>query len=292
MKTLTTIAAVALVAIKSYGQTPDPVQSTAAPYGLKTVGTVMQAGSDAASKNFDATVLPETLAFIKTALPESKNNTASEAFEVDPTKIVLASAQAVTATFIYEGAAFHNSIGFDALALGQSDPLNNWNEVTASTSSLIFPDASSGSSGYKEGDSIPGVRTPSQPLLPGDFENIGTFSKGTKLDFFLLSNGANNYWANVFSTQESLNQDGFTQHAAAFTTHIFAVPQLNSPYLFLSFEDSWHGGDKDVNDTIIALNVGVATVNSLLATPEPTLTTTLAGCLGIAFVVGRKKKAA
>ena len=292
MKKLATLSAAALLAAAAHGQTADPIQSTAAPYSLQTAGTVMQAGSDAASQNFDSSVLPEVTQFIQSALPEGQNNTASKAFQVDPSKLVMATSQAVTATFIYEGAAFHNSIGFDAVAPGQSDPLNNWDEVTSSGSKLIFPDASSGSSGYQEADSVPGVRTPSQPLLPGDFENIGTLAQGTKLDFFLLSNGANNYWANVFSTQENLNQDGFTRHAAGFAASLFAVPQLNSPYLFLTFEDSWNGGDQDINDTVIALNVGTATVNRLLATPEPTTAATLAGCLGIALVASRRKRAA
>jgi hypothetical protein len=292
MKHLTTLSAAALFAIAAHGQTADPYQSTASPYSLKAAGTVMQADSTAESKNFDATVLPETLKFIKSALPESKNNTKSPAFEIDPSKIVLASDQSVTATFIYEGASYHNSIGFDAIAPGGKDPATSWDEVSAATSHLVFPDASSSSSGYPDGGSKPGVHTPSQPLLPGDFVNIGSFAKGTKLDFFLLSNGANNYWANTFSTQESLNSDGFTQHAAGFTAHIFAVPQLNSPYLFLSFEDLYGGGDKDINDTIIALNVGKATVNSLLATPEPSMFASLAGFLGIAFVAGRRVKQA
>ena len=289
MKFLLSASALAILALSAQAQVADPIQSTASPYSLPVAGTVMQAGSDAASKNFDTTVLPEALQFIKSALPEGVNNTKSTAFEIDPSKIVLATSQDVTATFIYEGAAYHNSIGFDAIAPGQSDPLNNWNEVKSPTASLIFPDASSGSSGYQESDSIPGVRTASQPLLPGDFENIGKFAAGTKLDFFLLSNGANNYWANIFSTQESLNSDGFNQHAAAFTANLFAIPQLNSPYIFLSFEDMYGGGDQDINDTIIALNVGTATVNRLLATPEPTMAASLAGCLALAFVAGRKK---
>ena len=289
MKYLITASALAILATSLHAQVADPIQSSASPYSLPVAGTVMQAGSDTASATFDKSVLPEALQFIKSALPEGVNNTKSAAFEIDPSKIVLATSQDVTATFIYEGASFHNSIGFDALAPGQSDPLSNWDEVKSPTAALIFPDASSGSSGYQESDSIPGVRTPSQPLLPGDFESIGQFAAGTKLDFFLLSNGANNYWANTFSTQESLNSDGFNQHAAAFTASLFAVPQLNSPYIFLSFEDWYGGGDKDINDTIIALNVGTATVHSLLATPEPSMAASLAGFLALAFVAGRKK---
>jgi len=289
MKYLITAAALAILATSLHAQVADPIQSTASPYSLPLAGKVMQAGSDTASATFDQSVLPEALQFIKSALPEGVNNTKSAAFEIDPSKIVLATSQDVTATFIYEGASFHNSIGFDALAPGQPDPLSSWDEVKSPTAALIFPDASSGSSGYQESDSIPGVRTASQPLLPGDFENIGKFAAGSKLDFFLLSNGANNYWANTFSTQESLNSDGFNQHAAGFTASIFAVPQLNSPYIFLSFEDWYGGGDQDVNDTIIALNVGTATVHSLLATPEPSMAASLAGFLALAWVAGRKK---
>ena len=288
-KQLVAASVLAIAATGLQAQVADPIQSTASPYSLPTAGTVMQAGSDASSQKFDTSVLPEALQFIKSALPEGVNNTKSTAFEIDPSKLVLATSQDVTATFVYEGASFHNSIGFDALAPGQSDPLSSWDEVKSPTAALIFPDASSGSSGYQEADSIAGVRTPSQPLLPGDFENIGKFAAGSKLDFFLLSNGANDYWANTFSTQESLNSDGFTQHAAAFTASLFAVPQLNSPYIFLSFEDLYGGGDKDINDTIIALNVGTATVHSLLATPEPSMSASLAGFLALAFVAGRKK---
>ena len=198
MKHLITASALAIFATSLHAQVADPIQSTASPYSLPLAGKVMQAGSDTASATFDQSVLPEALQFIKSALPEGVNNTKSAAFEIDPSKIVLATSQDVTATFIYEGASFHNSIGFDALAPGQSDPLSSWDEVKSPTAALIFPDASSGSSGYQESDSIPGVRTPSQPLLPGDFESIGQFAAGTKLDFFLLSNGANNYWANTF----------------------------------------------------------------------------------------------
>jgi len=154
---------------------------------------------------------------------------------------------------------------------------------------LIFPDASTSAGG---GAAIgTGATTQDQPVVPGDFVNLGNVSKGTALDFFLVANGANG-GNQVFSANESLNQDGFSQHVAGFTTHLFAVPQLNSPYLFLSFEDLWGGGDKDINDTIVAINVGAATVNALLATPEPAMPLTFAACLGLALIAVRKNKKA
>ena len=99
---------------------------------------------------------------------------------------------------------------------------------------------------------------------------------------------ANQNGAPVYSTTESINPDGFQQHVAGFTSKIFAVPQLNSPYIFLAFKDMWGGGDKDMNDVVIALDVGVATVKSLLATPEPATWLTLGSFLALGLVAKRR----
>ncbi|MEI7533296.1 MAG: DUF4114 domain-containing protein [Verrucomicrobiae bacterium] len=264
-----------------------PVQSKADPYGMKLAGQVMQGGSDEASKNFEQNVLPSLNKFIKSALPEQKNNTKSVAFQIDPNKLVLATKTDVRAYFVSEGAGYHNSIGVDAVTPG-NDPKNSYNEVTAASSKLIFPDASSTEGVVADGTGKYATRTASEPLLPGDFVNLGTFGKGTKLDFFLLSNGANQPWANVISADSSLNGDGFKQHVAAFNTRLFAVPQFNSPYIFLSFEDLWGGGDKDINDTIIALDIGAANVKTLLATPEPAMWLTLGSFLALGIWAKRR----
>ncbi len=269
--------------------TPAPVQGKDDPYNLPLAGPVMQAGSTADSKNFDTTVMPSLQKFIQQALPEGQNNTQSKAFELDPGKLVMASSYNVTATFVYENAGYQNAIGVDTAAAGQKGPQSAFDEVTSPTAKLVFPDASTPAGG---GAAIgTGATTASQPVVPGDFVNVGTYGKGTLLDFFLIANGANG-GSQVFSANEALNQDGFKQHVAGFTTHIFAVPQLNSPYIFLAFEDLAGGGDQDINDTIIALNVGAATVNSLLATPEPAMPLTFAACLGVALIAVRKNKKA
>ena len=78
------------------------------------------------------------------------------------------------------------------------------------------------------------------------------------------------------------------RHVAAFTPQVFAAPQLNSPYVFIAFKDMWGGGDKDINDAVIALNVGAATVKSLLATPEPAMWLTLGSFLVLAVWVKRR----
>ena len=267
------------------GGVVSPVQSGSDAYGLQLAGPVMEAGSDASAKNFQQKVLPSLNKFISSALPEQKNNTMSKAFEIDPNKLVLATKTAVRAYFVSEGAAYHNAIGVDVTTTG-NDPKNWWDEVSSASAKLIFPDASSTEGGFAS--AAYGTRTASEPVLPGDFVNLGTFAKGTKLDFFLMANGANQSWSSVFSTKESINPDGFQQHVAGFTTKLFATPKLNSPYVFLSFEDLWGGGDKDINDTIIALNVGVNTVKSLMATPEPATWLTLGSFLALAVWAKRR----
>jgi len=265
------------------------IQSKADPYGLQIAGPVMLAGSTAASASFDQNVLPSALQLSARYLPDGRNNLNSPAFaqNIDLNKLVLATKQTVTATFISMGAGFHNSIGFDAIAPGKSDPAGWWQEVTASSSKLMFPDVSSPADYNPAGNYSGATRSASQLLLPGDFVNMGTFNKGTKLDFFLIANGANG-GNTVFSSVESLNGDNFTHHVAAFTPQVFATPQLNSPYLFITFKDWWGGGDKDIQDAVIALNIGAANVRALLATPEPAMWLTLGSFLALAVWAKRR----
>ena len=265
---------------KASSGTPSPVQSKADPYGLKVAGQVMVGGSDAASKSFMQNVLPGLSQFVNKALPEAKNNTKSAAFQIDPNKLTLALSGNVRAYFVSEGAAYHNAIGFDAIT--GKDPKTSWDEVNSDSSKLIFPDASSSTGNLTDGTGKAGVRTASEPVLAGDFVDLGKQAAGTKLDFFLMANGARQSASSIFSVNPALNGDGFSQHIAGFTASLFAIPSLNSPYIFLSFEDLWGGGDKDINDTIIAIDIGAKNVAALLATPEPSMWLTLATLLAAA----------
>jgi Domain of unknown function (DUF4114) len=258
--------------------TADPYQSTARPYGLSIVSPVMQTGSDAAAATFNSGTLQSALDFVKANLPEGVNNSKSSvAFNIDPSKLTLATDSNVRVYFVYEGAGYHNSLGFNTSGSG----------ATSGNPKLIFPDASSSVGSFSS--TATGTRSASDPLLPGDFVNLGTFSAGTKLNFFLVANGASG-GSTVFSTDASANPDGIN-HIATFTGKMFAVAQPNSPYLFIAFEDLTGGGDKDYNDTIFALNVGAATVNALVTTPEPSLGLVLAACLPLGLFLHRRNKA-
>ena len=266
-----------------------PVQSKADPYGLKIAGPVMVGGSTVASANFDKNVLPSALQLSAKYLPDGRNNLDSPAFaqKIDLNKLVLATKQTVTATFVSMGAGYQNSLGFDAIAPGNSDPAGWWQEVNASSSKLIFPAVSSPADYNPAGNYAGATRSASQLLLPGDFVNMGTFNAGTKLDFFLIANGGNG-GSTVFSSVNSLNGDGFAHHVAAFTPQVFAKPLLNSPYVFITFKDMWGGGDKDIQDAVIALNIGSANVKALLATPEPAMWLTLGSFLALGIWAKRR----
>ncbi len=258
--------------------TPSPVQSNVDPLGLPIVGQVMTAGSDAAAASFDNTTLSQALGFIQANLPDGRNNTGdAKVFSVDPSKLKLATSQSVQAYFVSESAGFNNSLGFNTTGVG----------VNSGNPELIFPNVSSPEDFNPNAADNYGAPNPSQPLVPGDFVNLGTFAKGTPLDFFLISNGANGGNTVFNSGGASANPDGVL-HTGGFTASVFAIPQLNSPYLFIDFKDSWNGGDKDYNDAIIAINVGTATIHSLMATPEPSMYLTLGGFLALGIWAKRR----
>jgi len=249
-----------------------PVQSSADPLGLPIVGPVLGANTDTTSKNFDQNVLPGALNFVGSNLPEGQNNSDNPAvLSIDPAKITLATTVNLQAYFISEGAGYDNTLGFNTGGTG----------VSSGDPKVIFPDVASQEDYNPNPANTYGARTPSDPLLPGDFVNLGTFGAGTSLDFFLIANGANGGTSVYNSGGASANPDGFN-HVVAFTT------SPNSPYLFLAFEDLANGGDKDYNDLVIAINVGATTIHSLLATPEPSMYLTLAGFLGLAIWAKRR----
>jgi hypothetical protein len=254
------------------GGVVSPVQSSADPLGLPIVGPVLAANSDATSKQFNQSVLPGALNFVSANLPEGQNNSGNSALlSIDPSKITLATSESLQAYFVSEGAGYDNTLGFNTGGTGLSggDP------------KIIFPDVSSQEDFNPNPANTYGARTPSEPLLPGDFVNLGNFKAGTSLDFFLIANGANGGTPVYNSGGAAANPDGF-DHVTAFTT------SPNSPYLFLAFEDLPNGGDQDYNDVVIAINVGAKTIHSLLATPEPSMYLTLGGFLALAIWAKRR----
>jgi hypothetical protein len=186
---------------------------------------------------------------------------------LDPSQLTVATKSDVRVYFVGEGASYHNSLGFNTQG----------GAISASGSQLIFPDVSTPDNGK---------RSNQEPLLPGDFVQLGNFNAGTKLDFFLIADGANG-GTNVFSTNSSLNKDGIN-HVVSYA---FAVP--GSSYLLLSFEDMYGGGDRDYEDAIFAVDFGAANVQNLIASvPEPGVISLLCVFGGTLALAKRRRRIA
>jgi len=247
------------------------IQSPARPFDLDIVSPVQVAASDKASEIFQKQALPGYIKISETRLNESEAAKSLDAIRVDPNKLTLAEDTSVRVYFVGEGAGYHNTLGFYTSSKGgdQRD------------TALIFPDASSNLGLDGTGKAL---RDKKNPLLPGDFVDLGNFKAGTKLDFFLIADGANS-WKTVYSTDDSLNPDGIF--------HAVSLAPEGSPYLLLSFEDLLGGGDADYNDVVFAVEIGKANVKHLaehsrLTAPEPTLA--LGGLLSCGVLLMNRRR--
>ena len=265
-------ATAALFSTSALAQTDSPVQATERPDGLSIVAPVQAAGSDTASATFDADYLVPMRSYLNKTLAPGKVFNDSLHY-LDPSKLTLITESDTRVYFLGEGAGYHNSVGFNTSGSG----------VSSGDPKLMFPDASSPVD--TSSPSWNGVRrTASEPLLPGDFVDLGTNGPGTTLDFFLISNGANG-GKNVFSTNTASNPD-HVNHVVAFTTP-------NSPYLMIGFEDMWAGGDRDFNDELFAVDIGAVNLKALTAAPEPSMWLVLASfLLPVAWLKRRRAAAA
>lgn len=253
------LAVLLLLAANGIAATDSPVQVDVRPFGLEIVDTVKLAGSDAAAAQFQSEMLPGLAGL----LDAGWENSLPPAVSVDPAKLDLATAADLRVYFVSEDAAYHNTLGFNTEGGG----------ITSGNPLLIFPDATTG------GD----TRTDRAPLLPGDFVDLGSFEGDTELDFFLIADGRRRPEGRpVYSTDRSVNPDGI-EHAVAYAL-------LDSPYLLMSFEDVYRGGDQDYNDLIFAVDIGADNVAALSGVPEPATVLTLAAFAGIVACAAKRRR--
>lgn len=269
------LAAATLVATLLSGgalaQTASPVQSSARPFGLPLAGQVMIGGSDDASAQFKGNVLPSIINLLDSQISETVAINDSSLL-LDPNKLFLKNAANVRVYFLGEGAGYHNTLGFNTGGGG----------VTTGDPQIIFPDASSRLTSYNPGAG-PIIRTANEPLLPGDFVDLGVMAAGSKLDFFLIANGAQN-GTTVFSTDRSVNPDGIN--------HVVTFAAITSTHLIIGFEDLLGGGDRDFNDLLFAVDIGSVNIAALTASPEPALLLTLGCFLGASLWLHRRRSRA
>jgi uncharacterized protein (TIGR03382 family) len=239
-------------------------------FNLDVAGDVETGGSDSRSKEFQASVLPKLNEILNSTLREGRKLDDS-VYALDPSKLVLQNDVDARVYFLGEGAGFRNTLGFNTQGGG----------VKSGDPEIIFPNASSEVSflGTVPKDA---KRTASNPLLPGDFVDIGKLGAGTKLDFFLIADGANG-GKTVFSTDKSLNPDGIN--------HVITFATVVQGYLILGFEDLLGGGDRDFNDVLFAIDLGTANLAALTGTPEPSTYMTMGLFLAGGVWVMRRRRA-
>ncbi|MCY2964617.1 MAG: DUF4114 domain-containing protein, partial [Planctomycetota bacterium] len=182
----------------------------------------------------------------------------------------------VRAYFVGEGAGYHNGFGFYT---SDYDPKHG---IQSTDAKLIFPDASSSASYLGSGK---GERNEKEPLLPGDFVQLGKLKSGTQINPFLVADGANG-GKDVFTPYASKNPDGI-QHFSLLS--VTAIP--NSPYLLLSIEDLRGGGDNDYNDLVIALDIGARNVMGVTGAAVPAPPAVWGGLVAFGWVVVARVRA-
>jgi hypothetical protein len=219
-------------------QTPASVQSPARPFGLPVQGPVMQYASDARSQDFYVNYMPSFLQIINDQLSESVVFTGVSGFKLDASRLFLRSKsdKPIRIYFLYEGAGYHNTVGFAWTPAGSPG---------RGAATVLFPDAS-----IKSGNQ----RTTWEPLKCGDFVEIGVGDRGYQLDFFLISDAVNGgrqwLWNDPTENSDSL------QHVVAFL-----LP--GTPYVLLGFEDIIGGGDRDYNDALFVVDIGQTNADDL-----------------------------
>ena len=253
----------------SLSGTKSSVQSSERPFDLNIAGPVQVGGSDKASKEFMSGDLQKLTEFVNTKLSE-QNPVNDATMLLNPEKLVLKNASDVRVYFVGEGAGYQNSLGYNTAGGG----------VTSGNPELIFPNASSLVNSMDPKSAVGAKRTESEPLLPGDFVELGNVKGGTKLDFFLIANGAKG-GKDVFSTDQSVNPDAIN--------HVVAFSGLSGSYLLIGFEDLLKGGDRDFNDVLIAVDIGAANLAALTATPEPATLAILPMFLGLGWWAKRRR---
>ena len=253
-----------------------PVQAKADPFGLPLTSLVRVAGSDAAAAEF-MSYMPDIQKWINKNLPEQTLLKNAGAMVLDPAKLSVLTDSTARIYFVGEGAGYHNTLGLNVLPPGTEVPTAKTAAIMKGVAELLFPDASSTVSTY-----VPAKvaqRTATDPLLPGDFVDLGNVKAGTLLDFFLISNGATG-GSNIF-TDEALRNSDRIQHMVTL-----ALP--NSPYLLMSFEDMYGGGDRDFNDTIFALDLSSIKLQRLVSAPEPSTWLIMAG-FGVVLLLQNRR---
>jgi hypothetical protein len=181
---------------------------------------------------------------------------------IDPAKLTLSHDAVVTVYFISEGAGYKNTFGWYNAA---EDPTDYDNR------NLIWANASGTGDGLAGGGD----------LDVGSSFTLGKLPAGTQLGFYLSANGYYTQQALDAATSETVQQvyeDRLTQRTYYTNdalnpdgiSHVVAGLLPDRGLLAIGWEDLYGGGDRDYNDLIVAIDIGVDNAKEIAAgAPEP-----------------------
>ncbi|TAD74950.1 MAG: DUF4114 domain-containing protein [Oscillatoriales cyanobacterium] len=198
---------------------------------------------------------------------ERKAFTNLELSKIDASKLRWSgAAESLEVYFVNEAAGYRNQL----LLSANGGPL-----------ATVFNDVSSTESILSEADG---------PLKRGEGKSVGSFSKGTVIDFFLNSDGYSRgddlsgkdpasitSW-NLLGADAAKNGDK-KQHMIAY--------DLGGGWTLMGFEDIVGGGDLDFNDTVFVVR-GVA--GDKVSTPEPSIMLSLGAAAAMGLMSSRRRR--
>jgi hypothetical protein len=229
-----------------------PIQSPARPYGMDIIAPALDTADDKRRTSFVSKALPEINAFLEDSFKDRPNIDAnSENLTLED--LLLEETANVRVYFIKEGTVFHNTLGM----------------VRDDTDQIIFPDASSRRSYFRDAETRDEFTSPEVPLMPGDYVDLGVMQKGELLDFFLIKDGARIEQANQEGNQQGNQEvDEPTQEKkepdiywvdpesnADKSHHVKYHGMYDENIMIIGFEDLPGGGDRDFNDLVIAVEL-------------------------------------
>ncbi len=245
--------------------TNSPIQSNISPYfGKQLVGNVQTAASDSQSQAFQSSYEPTFLAYVKSKLPEGVAFTGVGVNQLDPQRLYFISAYAPRVYFLYEETGAVDQIGCTIGAA--TTPTTG---ATVGTTYTLFPNGSLCTDPLYSSNT--GIRSLTYPLLNGDFVQLPTVQAGQQLAFCMANlgmkgiEGGNVGTSGVPSAAYSGGPAAVAYNGVSpiddFQHMIAFFPDTTSQYIIIGLEDWWFG-DKDCNDQVIVVDVGLTNANA------------------------------
>ncbi|MCC6142305.1 MAG: DUF4114 domain-containing protein [Candidatus Hydrogenedentes bacterium] len=262
LATAVAVVLVLVVLLPWGGLEQSPYQAERRPFDLFSAGPVMKAGSDWKSFWFRHALLPRMAGLASEKFNAKAIATNFADVVLNPARLTLEEECNVRVYFVGEASGYLNALGINL----------EGNGIKAGNPKLVFPRAETRVDLYRSSGNFFlrlwtrlqlafwNARSADMPLFPGDFVDLGTLPAGTRLSFFLVADNHSGD-VRVYTPIASENPDGIP--------HMVAVAIEDTPFLMLSFEDMFEGGDRDYSDCVFAVQLSGYNVQALLGRIDP-----------------------